>query len=50
MGWTTGFRFPAGAKKGFFASPPRPDRLWEPPSLLFNGYRGSFPEGKVIGA
>jgi hypothetical protein len=20
-----------------------PDRLWGPPSLLYNGYRGSFP-------
>ena len=25
------------------SSPKRPDRLWGPPSLLFNGYRGSFP-------
>jgi hypothetical protein len=23
----------------FFFSPPRPDRLWGPPSLLSNGYR-----------
>jgi hypothetical protein len=22
-----------------------PDRLWGPPSLLYNGYRGSFPRG-----
>jgi hypothetical protein len=26
----------------FFSSPPRPDRLWGPPSLLFNGYQGLF--------
>jgi hypothetical protein len=24
-----------------------PDRLWEPHSLLFSGYRNSFPEGKA---
>jgi len=24
----------------FFSSPPRPDRLWGLPSLLFNGYGG----------
>jgi hypothetical protein len=27
----------------FFSSPPRPDRLRGPPSLLFNGYQGLFP-------
>jgi hypothetical protein len=26
----------------FFSSPPRPDRLWGPPSLLYNGYQGLF--------
>jgi len=26
----------------FLASPKRPDRLWEPPSLLLNRYRGPF--------
>jgi hypothetical protein len=30
---------------GFFFYPLRPDRLWGPPSLLYNGYRGLFPRG-----
>jgi hypothetical protein len=33
--------------KGFFLYPLCPDRLWGPPSLLYNGYRGSFPRGKA---
>jgi hypothetical protein len=37
MGWSTGIRFPAEAAI-FFSSPPRPDRLWVPPSLLSNAY------------
>jgi hypothetical protein len=24
----------------FFSSPPRPERLWDPPSLLYDGWRG----------
>ena len=29
-------------RKKVFCSPKRPERLWNPPSLLLNGYRGSF--------
>jgi len=29
----------------FFSSPPRPESLWDPPSLLSNGYQGLFPWG-----
>jgi hypothetical protein len=35
-------RTPAEAK-GFFLWPVCPDRLCGPSSLLYNGYRGSFP-------
>jgi hypothetical protein len=32
----------------FFSSPPCPDRLWGPLSLLSNGYQGvSFPGGEA---
>jgi hypothetical protein len=27
-----------------FSTPQRPDRLWDPPNLLFNGYRGREDE------
>jgi hypothetical protein len=42
-------RFPGGGGWEFFSSPPRPERLWSPPSLLSNGYQGLFPGGKVAG-
>jgi hypothetical protein len=42
--------FPAEAKD-FSSNLLCPDRLWGPPSLLSNGYRGSFPRGyRVAGA
>jgi hypothetical protein len=34
---------PIGSR--IFCSPQRPDRLWGPPRLVFNGYRGPFPRG-----
>jgi len=29
----------------FLPSPPRPDRLWGPLSLLSDGWQGIFPRG-----
>jgi hypothetical protein len=43
-----GIPVPAGSR--IFTSPCRPDRLWGPPSLLYNGYRGPFPGSKAAGA
>jgi hypothetical protein len=40
----------AGRGRDSFSSSPRPDRLWGPPSLLFNPYRGTFPGCKAAGA
>jgi hypothetical protein len=36
-----GVRVPIGSR--IFSSSHCPDRFWEPPSLLFNGYSGHFP-------
>jgi hypothetical protein len=46
LGWTTrrvGVQFPVGSR--IFPSPHRPNRLWDPPSLLSSGYRGLFTRG-----
>jgi hypothetical protein len=34
-----------GKGKIFVSVSERPDRVWGPPSLLSNGYRGLFPRG-----
>jgi hypothetical protein len=50
--WTIGGSSPGWGWE-YFSSPPRPDRLWGPPSLLSNGYGrggGAFPGGKTVGA
>jgi hypothetical protein len=44
----TGIRVPIVSS--IFVSPYRPDRLWGPPNLLYNGYRELFPGGKETGA
>jgi hypothetical protein len=45
-GWTTeGSEFRVSVGSRIFTSPCRPERLWGPPSLLSNGYRGLFSLG-----
>jgi hypothetical protein len=43
--WKPGFISRHGHWREFSSSPPRPDRLWGPPSLLSNGYQVFFPWG-----
>jgi hypothetical protein len=37
-----GFGVRVSVGENIFSSPRRPDRLWGPPSLLYNGYRGAL--------
>jgi hypothetical protein len=37
-----GVRIPVGARD-LCVQPQHPDRLWDSPSLVLNGYGGSFP-------
>jgi len=36
----------SGSSSSFFSVPSRPDWLWDPPSLLTNGYQELFPVGQ----
>lgn len=38
-----------GRKMDFLSLPPSPDRLWDIPSLVSNGYSDFFPEGTAAG-
>jgi len=40
-----GFNSWQGQWWNFFSLLPRPDRLWNPPSLLYNGCRRLLPRG-----
>jgi hypothetical protein len=43
-------RYLSGWLRGrLFSSPQRPDRLWGPLSLLWEGYPGIYPRGKAAG-
>jgi hypothetical protein len=46
--WEVGVRVPVGSRIN--TSPCRPDRLWGPHNLLYNGYRELFPGGKAAEA
>jgi hypothetical protein len=44
-GWSGFYGSIPGEGWEFFSSPPRPERMWVPPSLLSNGYQWLFPSG-----
>jgi hypothetical protein len=47
--WATGWMIAGSSTergRAFFSSPPRPDRLWGPPSLLSNVYQEIFSWGQ----
>jgi hypothetical protein len=46
--WEVVVQVPVGSR--IITSPCRPDRLWGPPNLPYNGYRELFPGGKAAGA
>jgi hypothetical protein len=48
--WLDDVEVPVPLESRIFTSPRRSDRLWGPPNLLFNGYRGSVLGGKAAGA
>jgi hypothetical protein len=45
-GWTTDVRVRVPVGSRIFSSPHRPDRIWGPPSLISNEYRGQFLRGQ----
>jgi hypothetical protein len=48
VGTATGYELVCRVQ--FFFPPQRPERLWGPPSLLSNGYRGLIPGGEAAWA
>jgi hypothetical protein len=46
--WEVEVRVLVGSR--ILTSPCRPDQLWGPPNLLYNGYWGLFPGGNAAGA
>jgi hypothetical protein len=39
----------SGRKKVFLSLPQRQERLWGPPSIVYNGHRRLFPRDKAAG-
>jgi len=48
MSWKSGIQFSAAGVR-FFFFPKCPCQLWDLSSLIFYGYWGFFPGGKVAG-